>query len=131
MRRSSGPSDGPGIPKPGLRVRFVPYERYKRAGFASIVADLEQGAIILIDARLGPDEEARIITGAMKSVSETFSGVEMGSLDFLGEAGGRAGRLRSALAERVAGRRRGATVIGPARVVQRIRRDPEGLLLYM
>jgi hypothetical protein len=115
-----------------LKIKFLPYEKYKKDGFESFAKDLEHGTIILIDAKLKPDEEARIITDTMKKVSERFRGIELNSLDFKGENGARVlERIKNGFIELMLGRRRGMTLIGPARIVQKIQKNPEELLLYM
>ncbi len=115
-----------------LKIKFLPYEKYKKVGFESFAKDLEQGTIVLIDAKLKPDEEARIITDTMKKVSEKFKGIELNSLDFAEENGAGIGeRIKSGFIELILGRKRGMTLIGPAKIVQRIQKNPEELLLYM
>ena len=115
-----------------LKIKFLPYEKYKKDGFESFAKDLEQGTIVLIDAKLKPDEEARIITDTMKKVSERFKGIELNSLDFKGENGTKIlDKIKNGFIELMLGRRRGMTLIGPARIVQKIQKNPEELLLYM
>lgn len=113
-----------------LKIKFVPYEKFKRDGFRSFLKDLQEKTIVLIDAKLGAEEEASIIEETMKKVSGRFSGIELNSLEFSGGTAGNLDRVRNMVIERVIGKKRGLTIIGPSRVVREIRKNPEELLLY-
>jgi hypothetical protein len=115
-----------------LRIKLIPYEKLKREKFPSLLEDLKEGTLILIDAKLTPEEESELIEETMKKVSEKFSGVEMSSLDLTTkEDMSPLERLRMMLIERILGKKRGLTIIGPAKIIRKIKRNPEELLLYM
>ena len=114
-----------------LKIRFVPYEKFKRNGKKSLLRDLQENTILLIDAKISPEEEAYIIEETMKKVSERFSGVEMSSVELGEKAENVLGMVKNALLERVLGKKRGMTIIGPAKIVRKIKKNPEELLLYM
>jgi hypothetical protein len=115
-----------------LRIKFVPYERIKEERFKRILKDLAENTIVLVDAKLDAKEEAALIAETMKSVSDRFSGIELSSIEMKAKKdNGHYGRFKNALVERIIGKKRGMTVLGPAKVVQKIKRNPEELLLYM
>ena len=112
-----------------LKIKFVPYEKLK-GNYAAVLAELKDGMIIVVDAKLSPREEAELIQETMRVISERFVGIELGSVDFAHvDLKGR-GRLRAALAEKISGKKRGLTLIGPAKLIRRIEKRPEELMLY-
>ncbi len=115
-----------------LRIKFVPYERIKEEKFKKVLKDLTDNTIILVDAKLDAKEEASLIAETMKIVSDKFAGIELSSIDIKGKKKeGHYDRFKGALIERMIGKKRGMTVLGPAKIVQKIKRNPEELLLYL
>ena len=115
-----------------LRIKLIPYERLKRGDIKSLIKDLKEGTIILIDAKLDPKEEADLIEETMKVISDKFSGIELSSMDLteLKETTNFE-RFKNMIIERIMGKRRGLTIIGPAKIIRKIEKNPEELLLYM
>jgi len=113
-----------------LKIKFIPYEKFKREGFKSFMKDLQERTIILIDAKLSADEEAAIIEETMRKISSKFTGIELNSLEVSATSAAVVDRFRGMLLERMTGKKRGLTVIGPSKVVREIRKNPEELLLY-
>ena len=115
-----------------LKIKVMPYEKLKEQKFNGIIKDLKHDTIILIDAKLTAKEEAQIIAETMRNVSENFSGIELGSLELAsGKDSGRAAKIKNAIIERVTGKRRGITIIGPAKIVRKIKKNPKELLLHI
>ncbi len=115
-----------------LKIKLVPYEKIKEQKFNRVIRDLHEKTLIIIDAKLNSKEEAQLIAETMKGVSDGFSGIELSSLDFRKKGdSGRMDKLKSALVERMVGKKRGITIIGPAKFVQKIKRNPEELLVYL
>lgn len=115
-----------------LRLKLIPYEKLKKKDYSDLLKDLEEGTIILVDAKLTPAEEAGIIEETMKIISDKFSGIELSSIE-MSKLKGTKGidRFKNMLVERILGKRRGLTIIGPAKIVRKIEKNPEDLLLYM
>ncbi|NIO22673.1 MAG: DUF2073 domain-containing protein [Candidatus Aenigmarchaeota archaeon] len=115
-----------------LRIKLIPYERLKREDAKKLVKDLKEGTIILVDAKLDPKEEADLIEETMKVVSTKFSGIELSSME-LSELKETTNfeRFKNMVIERIMGKKRGLTIIGPAKIIRKIEKNPEELLLYM
>jgi len=115
-----------------IRIKLIPYERLKREDVKNLVKDLKEGTIILVDAKLDPKEEADLIEATMKVVSEKFSGIELSSMDLaeLKEATNLE-KFKNMIIERIMGKKRGLTIIGPAKIIKKIEKNPEELLLHM
>ena len=119
--------------KKTLKIKFLPYERMNKTKLKDILKDLKANTIILIDAKLNPNEEAKLIEETMKKVSGKFSGIEMCSLDLtdIRKDDTLGGRIKEKLIEKIIGKKRGLTVIGHAKIIKKIEKDPENLLLYI
>jgi hypothetical protein len=114
-----------------LKIKLIPYEKFRRDGFKSLMNDLRESTIVLIDAKLKAEEEAAIIEETMRKITGKFSGIELNSLEMNDAEDQGMNRLRSVLSERITGKKRGMTIIGPSKIVHEIRKNPEELLLYM
>ena len=114
-----------------LKIKILPYENLKKYEFNSIFKDLKEDTIILVDAKLKSEEEAHLIKETMKKVSEKFSGIELSSLELASENNiGFVEKLKKRFMETMIGKKRGLTLIGPAKIIRRIRKNPEHLMLY-
>jgi hypothetical protein len=111
-----------------LKIKLVKYEKLKK-GYDEIFRDLKEGTIIVVDARLTPLEEVHLIQETMKMISETFSGIELGSISRSHMKGNAFEKFRDILAERVLGKKMGITIIGPAMIVSSIEKHPEELVV--
>ncbi len=121
--------------KKNLKIKFVPFEKYKKEGMKAIMRDLRRETIILIDAKLPAEEEAKIIEETMKRIngnSGDFTGIELSSIDFTNNKKNatQLEKIKSMLIQTILGKKRGMTIIGPAKIVRRIDRNPQELLLY-
>ena len=115
-----------------VKIKFIPYEKFKAEEINSVLKDLEENTIIMIDAKLKAEEEALVIKEALKRVTTKFTGIELGSLDLTsGKDRTAFEKIKNSIIEVVIGKKRGITIIGPAKIVHRIKKDPEDLLLYM
>ena len=112
-----------------LKIKLVKYQKLKNEVDA-VFRDLMQGSIIIIDPKLTSEEEAELIQETMKMISERFSGIELGSVAVSHLKDNKFDRLREKLAERLLGKRMGITIIGPAKIVRKIEKHPEELLVY-
>lgn len=113
-----------------LRIKLLPYEKLKRGNPSDLLKDLREGTILVVDAKLDSKEETQLIEETMKLVSDKFSGIEMSSLD-LDENSKGFEKLKKMIVEKLTGKRRGITIIGPAKKVRKIKKNPEDLILYM
>jgi len=119
--------------KKELKIKFVPYEILKKKKTKDIVSDLEKNTIILVDAKLLPTEETKLIRATMKKVSSKFSGIELNSLDLSEMKKNKtwSEMVKEKAMEIILGKKRGITIIGPADIIKKIEKDPSDLLLFM
>jgi len=120
--------------KKDIKIKFMPYEKLNSRSLHSILEEVKKDTIILVDAKLRPEEESMIIKKTMESISDKFAGVELRSID-IGTKKKKdkdiAHVLREKLFELISGKKRGMTVIGNASLIKKIEQDPDKLLLHM
>ena len=91
--------------------------------------------ILIIQGRLEPDEETRLIEDTMVMMGhvKNFKGVELAVISGNGNRGGGFfGRFKRNLANTIAGEDLGAvTIIGPATIIKEIKRNPKKIELLL
>jgi hypothetical protein len=119
--------------KKKIDLEFVPFETLNRMSLEKqvkfIIKKAKQNKILIFDSKLSPEQEAKLITETMKHVSKRFSGVEICTLktnpeDFLGKA-------RNAIFKVLTGKERGTSIIGPAKIIKKIKRNPKSISMLM
>ncbi len=114
-----------------LRIKFLPYEKAKKEDIKGMLNDLKSGMIIVIDAKLPAEEETKIIEETMKIVSEKFPGIELSSIEIShSKSETTLDKIKEVIIEKLSGKKRGLTIIGPAKIIRKIEKNPEELLLY-
>lgn len=114
-----------------IRIKLLPYERFKKEQYKAVIKDLKENTIILIDAKLTMEEELTLIKETMRNISGNFTGIELSSINSIEKDMGNMDKFRNMLVERIIGKKRGMTIIGPAKLVQKIKKNPEELMLYI
>ena len=115
-----------------VKIKLLPYENLKKDKYTYVLEDLKSDTIILVDAKLTPEEESQLIEETMKKVSEKFSGIEMSSVDLMeGKKFSGLEKIRNSIVEMILGKKRGMTIIGPAKIIHKIKKNPQELLLYI
>lgn len=114
-----------------LKIKFIPYEQTGKDNFGKLLKDLKKDTIILIDAKLDPKHEAELIKKTMEQVSEKFTGIEISSLEISPNKSDPYSGLRDLMFQLTTGKKRGMTIIGPARIIHKIEKNPEELLVYV
>lgn len=111
-----------------IKIKLIPYE-IAREDFGKVMRALQTDSLVLIDAKLNAEEEAGLIRDTMESFSEKFSGIELSSIETPQVSN--FSKIKSVIAERLTGKKRGFTIIGPAGIVRKIKKNPQELLVYM
>ena len=117
-----------------IGIKLIPYEEMKK-NMDLIFDELKKGSIVIIDAKISPEEESKIITKTMENVDLKFKGIEISTVDIgvdrNDSSGGKFTTLIEKLRKALTGRERGITIIGSANLVKKIEKTPEELFLYM
>jgi len=122
----------------GFSIQFLPYSEIRgldsTARIKKILNIVFGSNIIILQGKLEPQEEARLIEDTMAMIGHVkdFRGIELAVIAGNGENGGVFRRFRGKLANALAGNDTGAvTIIGPATVVKEIKRNPKKIELLL
>ena len=115
-----------------LTFQIIPYGEI--SGLSSVgrirkILNLaKQNKIILLQGRLDKEEEAELIKATMEEINKEFKGIELAVMDSL-DNGALTGfdRLKGGVANMLLGNRGGLTLVGPANVVKKVKKNPKKL----
>ncbi len=122
----------------GFSLQFMPYSEIRSLDSSERIRkilDIILGSnILVLQGRLKPDEETRLIEDTMAMIGHVrdFRGIE---LAVISDGGGELGfidKMRNSVVNLLSGGDLGAiTVIGPASIVKEIKRNPKKLELFL
>jgi len=117
-----------------LTLQFVPYAEIKNLSSIGRIRKLlnlaKENKIVLLEGRLTKDEETELIKTTMEEINKDFRGIEMAVVDTTSNQDFFS-RFKSNMAAALMGNKQGFTIIGPARVIKSIKRDPNKLQILM
>ena len=115
-----------------LTIQFVPYAEISSLSSKKRINKLlglaKQNKIVVLEGRLGREEEAELIKKTMEQISAKFKGIEIAVIyPDEGKKGNFISVGKKEVINLLLGNRQGLTVIGPATVVTEIKKDPNKL----
>jgi len=121
----------------GFSIRFMPYSEIKYLDSTQRIKKILdisfQNHILILQGRLKPEEETRLIEDTMAMIGHVkdFKGIELAIISS-DERLGVIDKFKNKLVMRLSGGDLGAiTIIGPASVVKEIKRDPKKIELML
>ena len=121
----------------GLSIQFLPYSEIRGLDstqrIKKILGIVFANNILLIQGRLEPEEETRLIEDTMAMIGhvKSFKGIELAVIGGNGDSGF-LGKFRTNLVNAIAGGDIGAiTIVGPATIVKEIKRNPKKIELLL
>ncbi len=116
-----------------LTIEFIQYHELAKLSpqqrLNRLLTEVKENKLVMMEGRLRPEEEAKLIQKTMEDVSADFQGVELCTIyPGMGDDNLLA-KLRLSVANLLIGNRSGLTLIGPASLVKEIRRDPNKIQL--
>lgn len=114
-----------------LTIHFMPFSEIANENtigrIKKIMGLVLEHKIIILQGRLKPEEEARLIENSMTLIGNIkgFQGIEIASLSSESENKGVFDKIRHNIARILIGEQDAITIIGPASVVKEISRDPK------
>ncbi|MGK0208865.1 MAG: hypothetical protein ACI83O_000124 [Patescibacteria group bacterium] len=120
----------------GLTIHFMPYSEIAREDtlgrIKKIMGLVLDDKIIILQGKLRPDEEVRLIENSMTLIGniDNFSGIEIATIGNSTESS-IFNRMRQNIAKILIGDQDKITIIGPASVVKDIKRDPSKIELML
>lgn len=120
-----------------LSIDFIPMEILAKSPLddrVNLILDkIKNKKIVVLNSRFDPRDEAVLIKRTMESVNRNFTGVEICSLsssELMGDNTWLA-RLKETMVNFMTGGKSGITVIGPAKIVREIKREPDRISLFI
>lgn len=87
-----------------------------------IIQKIKKNVIVVLEEGLSPQEETELIETTMREIdTKDFHGIEFYRIDHAPTG------LRDKIANYISGRKTGLTIVGPTRMVETIKRDPNGI----
>ena len=115
-----------------LTLQFIPYSEIENLSTDGKINKLlnvvKKNEIVLMEGRLEPDEETKLIEQTMKEITSKFKGIEICTI-YPKKDKNLTTQLKSALTQLLLGNKEGLTVIGPATIIKEIKRDPNKIQL--
>ncbi|MFH1585270.1 MAG: DUF2073 domain-containing protein [archaeon] len=122
----------------GFTIQFLPYSEIRDAGSTERIKKILNivlgNNILILQGRLYPDEETRLIEDTMAMIGHVsnFKGIELAVISGNGDDDGFFTKFKRGLANAISGADLGAiTIIGPATIVKEIKRNPKKIELLL
>jgi hypothetical protein len=112
-----------------IRLDFIPLEMLSKKSaddkLMMILARVKKNIIVVLEEALTPQEEASLIEHAMQEIdSKDFFGIEFYRM------GHREEGLLDKLSNFLTKRRAGITIVGPTRMVEAIKKEPDHISVF-
>ncbi len=123
--------------KDNLTIHFMPYSEISNKDaitrIKKIMGIVLKNKIIILQGKLKPDEEAKLIENSMMLIGNVrgFAGIEIASLSGENENRSLFEGVRRNIAKILVGEQDAITVIGPASVVKEMTKDPKKVELML
>jgi len=123
--------------KGNLTIHFMPYSEIAKEDttgrIKKILGVILQNKIIILQGRLNPEEETRLIENTMTLVGNIkgFQGIEIATISNDNEHRTLFEKVRRNIAKILVGEQDAVTIIGPANLVKEIKRNPKKLELML
>jgi len=121
----------------GFAIQFLPYSEIKELNsdkrMKKILDILLGNNLLILQGRLRPDEETRLIGDAMAMVGHVkgFKGIELATVSG-NSNGGMFNKMKMNIAKALSGGDLGTiTIIGPATIVKEIKKNPKKIELLL
>ena len=120
----------------GLTIQFIPYTEIENLTSSERVKKILKivlgNKIIILQGKLWPEEETRLIEDTMAMVEhvKNFKGIELATINPNSNNLSFFGKFKHGLA-RALGAQESITIIGPASIVREMKRDPKKIEIMM
>jgi len=117
-----------------LTLQFLPYDEIESLDtgerIGKILGIVKNKSVVLMEGRLKPEEETKLIKKTMEDINKNFKGIELCTIFPEEKNVDLFKKLKKNFTSMLLGDREGITIIGPASVVKEIRRDPNKIQLF-
>lgn len=113
-----------------LTLQIIPYSDIEHLSSVGRIRKLlnlaKEEKLILLQGRLKKEEEVELIKATMEEINKDFKGIELAVMDTVGKTSG-FDSIKANFVKMMMGNRQGLTIIGPANIVKKIKKDPKNL----
>lgn len=123
--------------KEGLTIQFLPHTEIERltstARIKKLLEIILKGKVIIIQGRLKPEEETRLIEDTLILVGKVkgFKGIELAVISPNQNERTMVNKIKYGIANALVGQMDAITIIGPASVIKEMKKDPKKLEIMM
>jgi len=118
-----------------LTLQIVPYSDLHSLSSVGRIRKLlnlaKQDKLILVQGRLKKEEEAELIKATMEEINKDFKGIELAVIETMSSRSSGFDKFKNGLFNMMMGNRKGLTIIGPANIVKKIKKDPKNLQIII
>ena len=118
-----------------LTLQIVPYSDLHSLSSVGRIRKLlnlaKQDKLILVQGRLKKEEEAELIKATMEEINKDFKGIELAVIETMSSRSSGFDKFKNGLFNVMMGNRQGLTIIGPANIVKKIKKDPKNLQIII
>ncbi len=116
-----------------VTLQLVPYAEIESLTSVGRIRKLlniaKENKIVLLQGRLKREEEAELIKATMEEIDKEFKGIELAVINPSVASLTGLQKLKNNFVSVLLGERQGLTIIGPASVVSKIKKDPHKIEL--
>ena len=115
-----------------LTLQIVPYGEISGLSSVGRIRKLltlaKEDKIVLLQGRLKKEEEAELIKATMEEINKEFKGIELAVMNNM-DGGALTGfdKIKGNVVNMLLGDRSGLTLVGPANIVKKVKRNPKKL----
>lgn len=118
-----------------VTLRVVPYSEIEKLSSLGRIKKLlsiaKEDKIVLLQGRLKREEEKELIKTTMEEINEEFRGIELAVINPTATKNSdMLEKVKDNLMSTILGDRQGLTIIGPATIVKKIKKDPSKIELF-
>lgn len=117
-----------------LTFKFLPYKQIKELStkqrLDTILEHVKENEIVLLEGRLEPEEETKLIAKTMQEVDDEFKGIEISVLHQHEVEDGFLEQVKGKLIDLLLGNSYGFTLIGSAEVIKEVEQDPDKIEFF-
>ncbi|MBL7050686.1 DUF2073 domain-containing protein [Candidatus Woesearchaeota archaeon] len=116
-----------------LTLQIVPYSEIDGLSSLGRIRKLlnmaKENKVVLLHGRLRKEEEAELIKVTMEEINKEFRGIELAVMNPMENSGALTGfeKVKSTVVNALLGDRQGLTLVGPANIVKKVKKDPKKL----
>jgi len=117
-----------------ITLQYIPYLDIAKLGpeakIKKILKSVKENKIILVEGRLDPFEESKLIEMTMGEINRKFSGIEIASIIPNNKKKLLIDKIKNEFIRVLFGKREGVTIVGPASIVKEIKKNPNKIELF-